>query len=41
MYGKRRVLYSVLARKPRGNKPLGRPMSRGKDNIKMDIYKME
>jgi hypothetical protein len=33
MYGKRRGLYSVLARKPQGNTLLGRPMSRGKDNI--------
>jgi hypothetical protein len=40
-YGKRRGLYRVLAGKPQGKKPLGRPMIRWKDNIKMDIQKME
>jgi hypothetical protein len=40
-YRERRSLYRVLVGKPDGNKPLGRPMRRGKNNIKMDLQKME
>jgi len=32
--GERRVAYMVLARKPEGKRPLGKPMRRRKDNIK-------
>jgi hypothetical protein len=37
----RRGLYRVLVGKPDRNKPLGRPMHRGKNNIKIDLQKME
>jgi hypothetical protein len=29
--------YTILARKPEGNRPLGRPRRRWVDNIKMDL----
>ena len=32
-----RVVYRVLAGKPEGKRPLGRPRSRWEDNIKMDL----
>jgi len=34
--GERRV-YRVLVRKSEGKRPLGRPRSRGEDNIKTDL----
>jgi len=33
----RRDVYRVLVGKPEGKKPLGRPMCRWEDNIKMDL----
>jgi hypothetical protein len=33
----RRGAYRVLVGKPEGRRPLGRPRSRWKDNIKMDL----
>jgi hypothetical protein len=33
----RRGAYSVLVAKPEGKVPLGRPMRRWDDNIKMDL----
>jgi len=41
MYRERRGLYRVLVGKPDVNKPIGRPMRRGKDNIKTDLQKKE
>jgi hypothetical protein len=35
--GKKSNAYTVLAGKPEGQRPLGRPRSRWKDNIKMDL----
>jgi hypothetical protein len=35
--GKRRGIYRVLVGKPEGKRPLGRPRSRRKDIIKMDL----
>jgi hypothetical protein len=32
-----RGVYRVLVERPKGKKPLGRPRSRWKDNIKMDL----
>jgi len=32
-----RVVYRVLVRKPEGKSPLGRPMRRWDDNVKMDL----
>ena len=40
LWGARRGVYSVLVGKPEGKKPLGRPRSRWKDNIKMDLQKV-
>jgi hypothetical protein len=34
--GERRGMYRVLVGKPEGKRPLGRPMRRWEDNIKMD-----
>ena len=34
--GEKRVIYRVLAGKPEGKRPLGRPRCRWGDNIKMD-----
>ena len=39
--GKRRGVYRVLVGKPEGKRPLGRPMRRWEDNIKMDLQKLE
>jgi hypothetical protein len=33
-------LYKILIRKPEGKRPLGRPMLRCEDNIRMDIRKI-
>jgi hypothetical protein len=38
--GDRRGVYRVLVRKPEGKRPLGRPMRRWEDNIKMDIQEV-
>jgi len=38
--GERRGVYRVLVGKPEGKRPLGRPMRRWKDNIKMDLQKV-
>jgi hypothetical protein len=35
--GKKRNAYWILEGKPEGKRPLGRPRSRGMDNIKMDL----
>ena len=35
------VFTSVLAGKPEGRRPLGRPRRRRKDNIKMDLTEVE
>ena len=32
--------YRVLVGKPEGKRPLGRPRSRGEDNIKMDLQEV-
>jgi hypothetical protein len=38
--GERRSVYRVLAGKPEGKKPLGRPRRRWEDNIKMDLQEV-
>jgi len=38
--GERRGVYRVLAGKPEGKRPLGRPRSRWEDNIKMDLQEV-
>jgi hypothetical protein len=38
--GKRRGLYRVLAGKPEGRRPLGRPRRRWEDNIRMGLHEM-
>jgi hypothetical protein len=38
--GEARGVYRVLVGKPKRNGPLGRPMSRGEDNIKMDLQEV-
>jgi hypothetical protein len=35
--GERRGAYRALVGKPEGRRPLGRPICRWKDNIKMDL----
>jgi hypothetical protein len=35
--GERRGAYKALVGKPEGRRPLGRPMRRWEDNIKMDL----
>jgi hypothetical protein len=40
-YGERRGVYRVLARKPEGKSPAGRPKRRWEDNIKMDLQEVE
>jgi hypothetical protein len=39
--GEMRDVYTVLARKPKGKRPLGGPKRRWEDNMKMDIQEME
>ena len=39
-YGKRRGVYRVLVGNPEGKRPLGRPMHRWEDNIKMDFQEV-
>jgi hypothetical protein len=41
MYGKRRVAYRILVRKPEANRPLGRPRRRLMDNIKMNLQEVK
>jgi hypothetical protein len=36
-YGGRESVYKVLVGKPEGKRPLGRPMHRWEDNIRMDL----
>jgi hypothetical protein len=38
--GKRRGVYRVLVEKLEGKRPLGRPMHRWEDNIKMDLQEV-
>ena len=40
MYGGSRGVYWVLVGKSEGQRPLGRPMRRWKDNIKMDLQEV-
>jgi hypothetical protein len=39
--GERRGVYSILVEKTEGERPLGRPKCRWKDNIKMDLQEVE
>jgi len=39
--GEGRGLHRVLVGKPEGKRPLGRPIRRWEDNIKMDLQKWE
>jgi hypothetical protein len=38
--GERRGIYRVLVGKPKGNRPLGRPIHIWEDNIKMDLQEV-
>ena len=38
--GERRGVFRVLAEKPEGKRPLGRPRHRWEDNIEMDLQEM-
>ena len=38
--GESRGMYMVLVGKPEGKRPLGRPMRRWEDNIKMDLQEV-
>jgi hypothetical protein len=38
--GELKGIYRVLMWKPEGKRPLGRPMRRWEDNIKMDLQKV-
>ena len=38
--GERRGVYRVLVWKPEGKRPLGRPVNRWEDNIKMDLQEV-
>ena len=38
--GERTGIYRVLAKKPEGKRPLGRPRHRWEDNIKMDLQEV-
>jgi hypothetical protein len=39
-YGEMRGAYRILVGRPEGRRPLGRPRSRWKDNIKIDLQEM-
>jgi hypothetical protein len=39
--GEERVVYRVLMGKPEGKRPLGKPMRRWVDNIRMDLQEVE
>jgi hypothetical protein len=41
LMGERRGTCRVLVGKPEGRRPLGRPMHRWEDNIKMDLKKWD
>jgi len=36
----KRIVYTILAGKPEGKRPLGRPRRRREDNMKMDIQEL-
>ena len=38
--GEKRGVYRILVGKPDGKRPLGKPMRRWEDNIKMDIQEV-
>ena len=38
--GETRGVYMILVGKPEGKRPLGRPMRRWEDNIKMDLQEV-
>jgi hypothetical protein len=38
--GEKRNVYRLLVGNPEGTRPLGRPRSRWKDNIKMDLLEL-
>jgi len=38
--GDKRGVYRVLVGKPEGKRPLGRPMCRWENNIKMDLHEV-
>ena len=38
--GEGRCVYRILAGKPEGKRPLGRPRHRWEDNIKMDLWEV-
>jgi hypothetical protein len=38
--GEEKDVYRVLVGKPEGKRPLGRPMRRWEDNIKMDLQEV-
>jgi hypothetical protein len=39
--GEKRNAYRILAGKPEGKRPLGRPRRRGVDDIKIDLREMQ
>jgi hypothetical protein len=39
--GERRGVYKVLAGKPEGKRPMGRPRHRWEDNFRMDLQEVE
>jgi hypothetical protein len=39
--GEKRIVYRLLVGKPEGKRPLGRPIRRWMDNIKMDLLEIE
>jgi hypothetical protein len=39
--GERRNAYRILVGKPEGRRPLGRPMGRWVDNLKMDLKRLD
>ena len=39
-YGMGRDLYVILARRPEGKRPLGRPRHKWEDNIKMNLQEV-
>jgi hypothetical protein len=41
MHGERRGIYRVLVGKPGGKRPLGRPRTSWKDNIKLNLQDMD
>ena len=40
-YGEDRGVHRVLVGKPEGRRPLGKPIRRWEDNIKMDLQEVE